>query len=75
MPLQELRIEVVTLSHVEVGHNVLGFLSLEHVGVEGDFVEVLVVLSVLEVVHNRHLRRIVLQQNLNRYRRRQTARH
>lgn len=61
MALEHLGVEVVGLVHVEVRHDVLCLLGLQHLLLKRDVVEVLVVFLVFEVVDNRHLRRIVLE--------------
>lgn len=61
MPFEHLGVEVVGLVHVEVRHDVFGLLGLQHLLLERDVVEVLVIFLVFEVVHDCHLRRVVLQ--------------
>ena len=60
MSLEYFGIEVVSLGHVQVRHDVLVCLVLQHVTVEADVVEVLIVLLMLKVVDYCQLRRIVL---------------
>ena len=61
MSLEYFGIEVVCLGHVQVRHNVLVRLVLQHVAVEADVVEVLIILLMLKVVDDCQLGRIVLQ--------------
>jgi len=53
-------VEVVGFGHVEVGNEVVGGLGGEHVLVNGDVVEELLVAALLKVVHDRHFGWIVL---------------
>ena len=73
MSFHDLWVEVVALSHVEMGHNVVYLLGLKHALCKSNLVEVLVVLFVLEVVDNCHLGWAVLQQDLHWHARHQTA--
>lgn len=68
MPLKNLGVEVVCLRHVEVRHDILVGLVLEHASLKADVVEVLVILLVFEVIYYRQLWRIVLEENLHRHR-------
>ena len=61
MSLKYFGIEVVRLGHVQVRYDVLVALVLQHVAVEADVVEVLIILLMLKVVDYCQLGRIVLQ--------------
>ena len=61
MSLKYFGIEVVCLGHVQVRYDVLVALVLQHVAVEADVVEVLIILLMLKVVDYCQLGRIVLQ--------------
>ena len=68
MPLQYFRIKIVSLGHIQMRHYILIRLILQHVVIENNIVKVLIVLFVLEVVHNCQLRWVVFQQDLYRHR-------
>ena len=65
MSLENLRIEVIRLCHVEVRDDVLVSFILEHRPIERDVVEVLLVLLRFKVVYHRELRRIVFEEDLH----------
>lgn len=73
--LQAFGVEIVGFGHVKVGNNVLVCFILKHILVKNDAVEVLVILFVLEMVHDCELGRFVLQQNLNGDRWHEAATH
>jgi len=52
MTLYVLRIEIVTLGHVEVGNDIFIAFILKHAPFKRDVMEVLVVFSVLEMVYD-----------------------
>ena len=73
--LKHLWVEIVSLGHIEVRNDVLVRFINEHLPVERDVVEVLLLLLILEVVDYGQLWRRILEQNLNWDRRAQSAAH
>lgn len=67
MSFKNLGVEVVTLGQVQVGHDVLVCLVLEHIAIEADVMVVLIIFPILKVVYDCQLWWIVLQQDLNWY--------
>lgn len=66
-PFDLLRVEVVGFSYVQVRHNLVRCLCHQHVLVNIDVVVELLVALLLEVVHDGHLRRVVLYHELGRH--------
>lgn len=67
LPLDLLGVEVVCLRHVQMRSDILIVHGLEHAPFDWDLMEVLIMVLVLEVVHNRDLWRIVLDHQLGRH--------
>jgi hypothetical protein len=65
LSLDLLWVEIVCLGYIEVGSDILIVHGLEHAFFDGDLVEVLIVVLVLKVVHDRDLGWIVLYHELS----------
>ena len=65
--LDLLRVEVVGFSYVEVRDDIVGRLREQHVAIQLDIVIELLITALLEVIHDRNLRRVVLDHELRWY--------
>lgn len=67
LPLDLLRVEVVGFGYIKMRGNIVVGHGFKHALLNQDLVIEALVLSLLEVVHYRYLRRVILQHQLSRY--------
>ena len=67
LPLHLFWVEVISFSYVKMWDNFFRSLSCKHVLIYQDVVVVLIVCPLLEVVNDRHFRRIILEHQLSRH--------